>query len=730
MVAKFSSIQEEAVCDVCHSKIKLADLLSINNSDLSQTRTADASMALAKPGEKISHFRIEKLLGFGGFGCVYEAYDTVLERKVALKLPRMMKLDARMARNFVREARAAAKLKNSNIVSVYEIGRVEDQVYIVSELIEGETLKDWCESNAPGVIEKACLISKIAHALDSAHDAGVIHRDVKPGNVIVDAIGEPHITDFGLAIRVGDDDDPLAKTGRIVGTLPYMSPEQALGKSDEADRRTDIYSLGIMLYEMLVGKRPFRGESDPITEEIIQGNAVHPHNIDRSVDLDISAICMKAIAKRPADRFQTAREMAEDLERFVAGRPIKIRPQGKLEQVRKFARNNLVGLATAFTILVLFGLLAVNSIYGVRSNPSPPVLVSFRVKPARADVLIAKVDGDLGRVDVTRAIQPTRISDTAGFEVELEPGFYIVEAYSPGLGVQEVRRTVSTTPNRRIDYRHSNWFASKPRNKRQGHIRWPDIEITKTPIASRPGDSAEVSGIEFVRIAGLRTDPSRSDQDSSNADQRDFLISSHEINAGQYRRVMKKLPPAMIQQFKQRDIPENKIPDSEIVTYLTYFDVLAFCERTGCRPMLLDEYLTIATNGGTTKFPWGNSPPADWLQNWGSQNEPSVRPNVLQYPAVTGVYTGELEWTQEYELPINPQTGKPFGEPMVSGFGGDARVVVDGPPQFAHGFAFDDQTIFDDVRQKTWLKPASGYPHVGFRCAISIQPRLKPAPDK
>ena len=344
--------------------------------------------------------------------------------------------------------------------------------------------------------------------------------------------------------------------------------------------------------------------------------------------------------------------------------------------------------------------------------------------------MIAKVDQELGRVDLENAILANRISDADGYEVELEPGLYIVEASIPGLGVQEVRRIVSTVPDRTTLYSHSSWAEVTPRSKNQKHIRWSDIAISAKPDAQNPGESSISFGIEFVRIKGGQFHLAEPDEKAKIFQVKDFLISAAEINAGQYRAVMKKLPPAMIQEYRKQGISSEEIADSEIVTFVTYFDVLEFCERTGTRPMLLDEYLFVATNGGTTQFPWGDSAPADWQRNWGQDYLPPANPNVLRYPKLKGFYSSQMEWTQEFRLLINPQNGKPLSTSSISGMGSDERYVVDGPPAFANGYMFDKNTNFNDIRQPTSLKPGNRYPNVGFRCAISIQPRLIGNPVK
>ena len=213
----------------------------------------------ADEGHTIGRFELQTKLGIGAFGTVWRAKDTELDRSVAIKIPRKEQLEPAEAEKFIREARAAAQLKHPNIVSVHEVGREADQVYIVSDLVDGLSLSDWLTGQKLNFRESAEFCAKIADALQHAHQAGVIHRDLKPSNIMIDANGEPHIMDFGLAKReVGEA--TVTMDGQILGTPTYMSPEQAQGDSHNADRRSDVYSLGVLLYELLTGERPFRGK--------------------------------------------------------------------------------------------------------------------------------------------------------------------------------------------------------------------------------------------------------------------------------------------------------------------------------------------------------------------------------------------------------------------------------------------------------------------------------------
>src|SRR5215469_13135955 len=199
------------------------------------------------PHERVAHFELLRKVGSGSFGDVFQARDTQLDRIVALKILRRGRVDEHRREMFLREGRAAAQLRHPQIVSVHGIGDDGDTCFIVSDFIEGVTLSAYMESRRFEPREAAQLCASIADAMHHAHSAGVIHRDLKPSNIMLDSRREPHVTDFGLAKREACD-ATLTVEGDLLGTVPYMPPEQASGKSHQADRRSDIYSLGVVLY--------------------------------------------------------------------------------------------------------------------------------------------------------------------------------------------------------------------------------------------------------------------------------------------------------------------------------------------------------------------------------------------------------------------------------------------------------------------------------------------------
>ena len=217
------------------------------------------------PGQSLGHFQLIQLLGRGGMGEVYVAYDRILHRRVALKLlPDDFAHDAQRRRRFETEARAAGTLNHTNIVTVFEFGETEGRHFLATELVEGETLEARLTRGSPTATEAIRIAAQVASALASAHAAGVLHRDLKPGNIMLRSDGVAKVLDFGLArFSEADREGPTIETrtleGRVMGTLAYMSPEQVRGQS--LDWRTDMWSLGIVLYEMLSGRRPFDGAS-------------------------------------------------------------------------------------------------------------------------------------------------------------------------------------------------------------------------------------------------------------------------------------------------------------------------------------------------------------------------------------------------------------------------------------------------------------------------------------
>ena len=272
----------------------------------------------AAPPAAFGRYEVRKRLGEGGFGAVYLGHDTQLERAVAIKVFRGGATEgaAVEAERLLREARRLAKLRHPGIVAVHDVGTQDGQIFVVSEYLAGQDLAHWLKRTKPSWQHAVRLVIAVADALAYAHSQFMVHRDVKPANIILTSAGDPVLVDFGLAL-----DDASAgggELGIVSGTPAYMAPEQVTGVAHRIDGRTDIYSLGVVLYEMLCGCIPFRAEQYPELLRQVRDDEPQPlRQIVREIPPELERICLKALAKKVQDRYTTAVDFAEDLRRVV-----------------------------------------------------------------------------------------------------------------------------------------------------------------------------------------------------------------------------------------------------------------------------------------------------------------------------------------------------------------------------------------------------------------------------
>ncbi len=371
------------VCAKCSQVIRIphdggAHALAIASTvpappPVSQSTLADAPKTLPLPDEcclstalvadeQFGDYQILARIAHGGMGVVYKARQISLNRVVALKmiLGGQLVTDDQV-RRFQIEAEAAAQLDHPGIVPVYEVGQHRGLHYYSMGYVEGTSLSDRLADGPLPPCEAATLMVKAARAVAYAHVHGVVHRDLKPSNILVDSTGQPRVTDFGLAKRV-EADSELTRAGGVLGTPSYMPPEQATGRTAEVGVLADVYALGATLYCLLTGRPPFQAAHVAETlRQVIEQDPVSPRLLNATVDRDLETICLKCLEKRPSQRFASATELADDLDRFLRGEPIRARPVSGLERTWKWIRRHpasasLIG-TVASAALVVIGLL-------------------------------------------------------------------------------------------------------------------------------------------------------------------------------------------------------------------------------------------------------------------------------------------------------------------------------------------------------------------------------------
>ncbi len=336
--------------------------------------TCGSDFGLADPDRDqvpscIGHFQLQGCLGTGSFGAVFKAHDAELDRYVAIKLPRRGKLPAHEVQKFIDEARVVAQLNHPGIVNVHEVGRFEDHVYIVSDLIDGAPLTQKLTTGGVPCREAAELCLQMAEALAHAHAQNIVHRDLKPANILVDQQDRVFITDFGLA-KHSLADVTVTADGHILGTPAYMAPEQAQGRISETDHRADIYSLGVILFELLTGERPFRGDARQLLQSVVRDEPPRLRSLRRTIPRDLETICLKCLEKSRERRYLSMSHLADDLRRWLRDEPVAARPAGGVERFRRWCRSSplLAGLLLTTLLISLLTASGASAIAAARQR--------------------------------------------------------------------------------------------------------------------------------------------------------------------------------------------------------------------------------------------------------------------------------------------------------------------------------------------------------------------------
>ncbi len=364
--------------------------------------------------EVIAGCRVIRQLGTGGMGVVYEAEQLSPHRRVAIKVLGRIATPS-VVRRFQRESEALAMLKHPGVAQIYDVGvdtaNGRETPYIVMELIDGLPLNEHAKRNALGLADRLRLIAEVCSAVEHAHQRGVIHRDLKPDNILVEASGQPKVLDFGIA-RITQADTLVTQeteVGQIVGTIAYMSPEQAAGDPSEIDTRSDVYSLGAVLYELLSGELPHGSGASllDLLSAIREKTPSRLSGVNPQLRGDVETIVSKALEKEKSRRYQSAGELGEDIRRHLDDRPIAAHPPSALYQIRKYAKRNrlLVASAAAIFLSLLVGLGATGVALSRESQ-----------QRARAEAELVRASAAVGFLESTLlSVTPT---EAAGLDTE------------------------------------------------------------------------------------------------------------------------------------------------------------------------------------------------------------------------------------------------------------------------------------------------------------------------
>jgi tetratricopeptide (TPR) repeat protein len=333
---------------------------------------------------RIPGYEVKALLGRGGMGIVYKARHLRLNRFVALKMLIAGAYAGPHERaRFQREAEAVACLRHTNIVQVYDVGDHQGCPYFTMELVQGGSLAQALAGTPQPARQAAALLATLAEAMQVSHQAGIVHRDLKPANILLTADGTPKIADFGLA-RHFDGEPALTLSGARMGTPSYMAPEQVIGKAGTIGPSADIYALGALLYEMLTGRPPFRGETASETErQVIAEEPVPPARLNPKAPRDLETICLKCLHKDPHRRYADAGALVEDLRRFMDGRPIQARRISLFQRAWRWCRRNPSGAALAVTVPALVGLFVGGALWVQRQQLERRLEAELRQERAR-----------------------------------------------------------------------------------------------------------------------------------------------------------------------------------------------------------------------------------------------------------------------------------------------------------------------------------------------------------
>lgn len=712
-------------------------------------RTPNAYVQLSPIAENqtLGRYRLKRPLGRGAFGEVWEAIDPDLHRTVAVKTPRFdVDFTAEELNRFRAEAKRAAQLKHPFIVGVHDVGVEGDRPYLVYELIDGRTLREVFNFERPELISGLKLFCEICQAIEHAHAAQIVHRDIKPGNILIDRNGRPHVADFGMA-KMPSADATIVEPGAIFGTPQYMAPEQTDGTHDRINTLSDTYALGVVLYELLTGVRPFQGTSSDLMRRIREETPSPPSERAAGLPVELDAICLKAMAKEQKDRYQSVAELRSEIESFLDEREALSREPITLISPRiethkppfRASRRTAIGLGVAGVLLLAILLVmqrkdrvseaSANAMTVGAGTVAGQVAASSRsaevtgtipvevaTNPPGARIVVWGLDPYSNSIIANRRFEGARESPVS---IDLPPGSYLVVAELDGR-FHEVWRQVP----KRLDlmsYYMPHFFSER---KGDG-IAWTPIMIPEETVTDGmvhvPGSphfllGTTPEGAKFYDLlSGYESVPA-------------FWVDKREVTWKEMEDRLKRMPDSW-------NLEDERLPD-DFPAMVWWEDATAHVEATGKRLMTEVEYEFVASNGGQTLFPWGTDP--EQVVPWTIHSVTEAGADQTSNPpGITGLFSNAGEWTSSFPRPLSIDQG-PGNPPLLTSVvpWGDARglFVVRGLPSNST----DSWALLDaeNARRATdareWkLRGARGRTFAifnqvrhGFRGARSDRPRL------
>ncbi len=482
-----------------------------------------------EPGTRLGRFEVQEELGRGGMGVVYRAMDQDLKREVALKVLSVeLSDDARELERFRREATLASKLRHPRIIGVYSFGEVEGRPFYTMPLVEGRSLKELLQQEGPLPPKRAArILEQAAAAIDAAHQQRVVHRDLKPANILLDPDGGPLILDFGLAKDLGRGPE-LTRSGEVLGTPCYMSPEQARGEVTHADHRVDVYALGAILYELLTAHPPYEGlTANEVLHKILTVDPAPPRRHRADVPYELETICLKALMREPYFRYQTADALAEDLRRFLDDKPVLARRPGLGAEALRFVRAHRAATA----MLALLILTVTTGIYMV----------------TRYSARIAAVETS---ENALKTLDIARDAERHGHVEDATRGFYKAyvlaeEAYGDFPGNERVRNAFLASIRARADFAEvrENWPLAEELRERLWRLSLDQEDERRLRHARGEGAVTVVGLREGESLDFYRWDRAVGAIDSSQRTQATADAPEVSLRAGSYVGLYRLLPP-------------------------------------------------------------------------------------------------------------------------------------------------------------------------------------------